>query len=159
MSMRMSVKKVTLRELDKLGDWKQIMLDKYQEGGSDSEVRAMLRKLRRDTGPKNVYRGFGYTTWQRLLKDEPSFKAVVEEGRDAAKAWWEERARLAAIGEAKGNPANLIFALKNRVGYTDRQEVKHDGTAMPVFTVVTSDGKAANLSPPKEQAKPAVTKH
>ena len=158
MSMRMSVKKVTLRELDKLGDWKQIMLDKYQEGGSDSEVRAMLRELRRNSGPKNVYRGFGHSTWTRLMKEEPSFKAVVEEGRDAAKAWWENKARLAAIGELKGNPANLIFALKNRAGYTDKQDIKHEGVQMPVFQVVTSDGKK-ELTPPKKKEQPVVTKH
>jgi hypothetical protein len=157
--MRMSNKKVTLRELDRLGDWKKLMLEKYADGGSDSEVRAELRKLRRETAPKGIYRGFSYSMWQRLMKDEPTFKAVVEEGRDAAKAWWEDKARMAAIGEMKGNPANLIFALKNRVGYTDRQEVKHDGTAMPVFTVIQSDGKQANLSPPKAKAQPQVTKH
>jgi len=155
----MSNKKVTLRELDRIGDWKKVMLDKYAEGGSDSEVRAELRELRRTTAPKGIYRGFSRSTWQRLMKDEPTFKAVVEEGRDAAQAWWEDKARQAAVGNMKGNPANLIFALKNRAGYTDRQEVKHDGTAMPVFTVVQSDGKQANLSPPKTKAQPTVTKH
>lgn len=157
--MRMSNKKVTLRELDRIGDWKKVMLDKYAEGGSDSEVRSVLRHLRSTTAPKGIYRGFSHSMWQRLMKDEPTFKAVVEEGRDAAKAWWEDKARMAAIGEMKGNPANLIFALKNRAGYTDRQEVKHDGTAMPVFTVIQSDGKQAQLSPPKPKAQPTATKH
>lgn len=159
--MRMSNKKVTLRELDRMGDWKKLMLDKYAEGGSDSEVRACLRKMRAASAPKNVYRGFSYSMWQRLMKDEPTFKAVVEEGRDAAKAWWEDKARMAAIGEMKGNPANLIFALKNRAGYTDKQEVKHDGSAMPAFTVVMGDGKQAKLTPGQKpkQDKPAVVKH
>ena len=157
--LKMSNKKVTLKELSYIGDWKKVMLDKYAEGGSDSEVRQALRTMRSESAPKGIYRGFAHSTWQRLMKDEPLFKSVVEEGRDAARGWWEERARLAAIGEAKGNPANLIFALKNRVGYTDRQEVKHDGTAMPIFTVVTSDGKQASLTPPKAVEHPTLTKH
>jgi len=45
---------------------------------------------------------------------KPEFCRAVKIGRAKAVEWWESRAREAAAGESKGNPAVIIFGLKNR---------------------------------------------
>lgn len=56
----------------------------------------------------------------------PDFNRACTEGQAAAVYWWEQRARESAMG-GKGNPATIIFGLKNRAADDWRDRIEHTG--------------------------------
>lgn len=100
-------------------DWKQIIMDCGQEGGSAVEMRCLL--------------GIGQTAWETLLKDSSEFQLTVKAAQDLCAVWWERRGRDMATGK-DGNATVWIFNMKNRFGWRDKQEVDHrsgDGSMSP----------------------------
>lgn len=100
-------------------DWKQIIMDCGQEGGSAVEMRCLL--------------GIGQTAWETLLKDSSEFQLTVKAAQDLCAVWWERRGRDMATG-GDGNATVWIFNMKNRFGWRDKQEVDHrsgDGSMSP----------------------------
>lgn len=82
---------------------------------------------------------------------EKSFSATFEqaerEGRELGKS--AIKAKLYDNAISKGRAAELIFLAKNRIGYTDRQQVDHGGQITHSFTSATF----ADLSDEKRQAR------
>jgi len=60
-------------------DWKKTMLDLYEAGASDTEVRAELEVTPR--------------LWKSLMMTDPSFEEVVLYGKTLCLAWWMRQGR------------------------------------------------------------------
>jgi len=56
----------------------------------------------------------------------PEFDEAVRVGLAGAVYWWEQRAAESARG-GKGNPATIIFGLKNRAADDWRDRIEHTG--------------------------------
>jgi hypothetical protein len=100
-------------------DWKQIMLDCGQEGGSAVEARCLL--------------GIGTSAWETLLEDSEEFRVTEKTRQALCEVWWERTGRKMVQG-ADGNATVWIFNMKNRFGWRDKQEIDHqssDGTMTP----------------------------
>jgi len=100
--------RTTVDDLPK--DWKQIIMDCGQEGGSAVEMRCLL--------------GIAQTAWETLLKDSEDFRVTVKAAQDLCQVWWERVGRGMATGD-DGNATVWIFNMKNRFGWRDKQEIDH----------------------------------
>lgn len=100
-------------------DWKQIVMDCGQEGGSEVEMRALL--------------GVGDSAWYTLKEDSEEFRQTIKYAKELCAVWWERQGRRMTTG-ADGNASVWIFNMKNRFGWRDRIEqdnVSSDGSMTP----------------------------
>ena len=51
------------------------------------------------------------------------FAEAKKIGEKLSLKYWENMGREIALGDRKGNPAVWIFTMKNRFGWTDKQEI------------------------------------
>jgi len=112
--------RTTINDLPK--DWKQLVLDCGQEGGSAVEMRCLL--------------GIGESAWGTLLEDSEDFRRTVKQAQDLCNVWWERQGRRMATG-ADGNATVWVFNMKNRFGWHDKQHLDHtssDGSMSPKDT-------------------------
>ena len=93
------------------GNWREIIMDCGQDGGSAVEMRCLL--------------GIGQSAWETLLSDSEDFRLTVKAAQDLCQVWWERHGRKMAVGDADGNATVWIFNMKNRFGWSDKQEVDH----------------------------------
>jgi hypothetical protein len=93
--------------------WSELTIEMYAEGASDVEIKAML----------HIYNDL----WTRWLKDEPEFSETIKYGKQLSQAWWESKGRL-SLENPKFNYPGWYMNMKNRFGWADRQEVKHDAS-------------------------------
>jgi len=70
--------------------------------------------------------GVARSTVFKWRDDYPEFNEACIQGMAAATYWWEQRARESAAG-GKGNPATIIFGLKNRAADDWRERIEHTG--------------------------------
>ncbi len=69
--------------------------------------------------------GIARSTFEEWAK-RPEFESTIQKAETASVAYWDAVSKQAALGEINANPAVLIFNLKNRAGYVDKQEIKHE---------------------------------
>jgi hypothetical protein len=93
--------------------WHQEVLDLYEEGGSDVEVKAMIYKWRGS---------YSNDLWDRWMKEEQEFSETIKMGKSLSAAWWANQGRT--------NLTNKDFSftgwymnMKNRFGWKDKTEV------------------------------------
>jgi len=87
-------------------------------------------------------------TWE---KHYPEFKQAKELGQPALELFWERLNRSAAAGKLQGaNSACLIFTLKNVRGWKDKIE-QEINASIPVFEVITPDGKKHRITHEKKE--------
>lgn len=100
-----------MSNLSKLpADWTQVIGALYEEGASDTEIRAALRMSK--------------ALWENLYNDpaSSSFKEVVDFGRELAKGWWLKQGRENL--HSRTFNANLWHMnMKNKYGWSDKTEV------------------------------------
>jgi hypothetical protein len=84
------------------------MLDIYEQGGTDAEVRVALA-----IPPARAMSPF---LWQELVDRHPEFLEAVKEGTELARAWWMQTGRgsLFVPEGVKFNSVLYIFHVKNR---------------------------------------------
>lgn len=63
-----------------------------------------------------------YHNWRKTVK---GFEDAHAQGDLDKTSWWRKLQRQVASGESPGNAAVINLALKNEVGYVDKQEVEH----------------------------------
>jgi len=110
---------INLDSLDK--KWKDLVLELMGEGGSKSEVMAML-KISTDL-------------YYRWMDEEPEFYETIKEGSRLSQAKWEQVAREGAFGTNPDiNPTMMIFNLKNRFpdDWRDKREHEIGGNGKPL---------------------------
>lgn len=89
-------------------DWKEQVLALGAEGGSDVEMRVLLR--------------ISTDLWYRWLDEEPEFSETIKEARELCECWWTSHGRRMSSGAAEGMPAVYIFNMKNRFKWRDKPE-------------------------------------
>lgn len=122
--------KKVISDLDK--GWEDIVLELMADGASKAEVKVKI-------GVTNDV----HTRW---MMEGGIYSETIKEGDRLCMAWWEEKARHAAIGQLDGaNATMMIFNLKNRFpdDWRDRTETKHTGHVG--FTDMTEDQLDAKL--------------
>jgi len=107
-------------------DWKQIIMDCGQDGGSAVEMQCMV--------------GVARSAWETLLEDSEDFRSTVKSAQTLCQVWWERQGRKMTTG-ADGNATVWIFNMKNRFSWHDKQQVDNlssDGSMRPQ-TIITTD--------------------
>jgi len=101
-------------------NWKDIMIECGQEGGSAVEVRCLL--------------GIAQSAWETLLEDSEDFRLTEKKRQALCEVWWERQGRRMTT-EGQGNATVWIFNMKNRFGWRDKTEhdlTSSDGSMKPV---------------------------
>lgn len=80
--------------------------------------------------------GVARSTIFKWRDDFPEFNEACVRGMAAATYWWEQRAQESAM-KNKGNPATIIFGLKNRAADDWRDRVEHTGAGGGAIETVT----------------------
>lgn len=92
-------------------DWPQRIGSLYEEGASDTEIRASLRMTK--------------ALWESLYNDPQSsaFREIVDFGRELAKGWWLRQGRI-QLNSRQFNASLWLMNMKNRFGWSDKTEVR-----------------------------------
>jgi hypothetical protein len=96
--------------------WYNEVLDLYKEGGSDSEVKAMIWEWRGS---------FSNNLWDRWLEEEKEFWETIKGGRMLEEAWWKKNGRT-NLQNKEFNYTGWYMQMKNRFGWKDRSDVTSD---------------------------------
>lgn len=119
-------------------DWKKIVLDLMEEGASIEEIKAEFR--------------IWDATYRRMYQNYPEFAAVIEQGKLLSKAWWMRTGRTQLFN--KDFSATLWYMnMKNRFGWTDKQEQTHV-MDIPVRITIQKADRVIELKPPSKQLAP-----
>jgi len=100
--------RTTVEDLPK--DWKQIIMDCGQEGGSAVEMRCML--------------GVAQTAWSTLIENSEEFRITVSSAQDMCEVWWERQGRFMVTG-SPGNATVWSLNMRNRFAWFDKQAIDH----------------------------------
>ena len=111
--------------LDLPQGWEKTVLEIYEEGGSDVEVKAWIFKQRGS---------FSADLWERWLKEEPQFSDTIKNGKLLCEAWWVKNGRE-NLKTTKFNYVGWYMNMKNRFGWKDKQEVQHSVTEGQQFKI------------------------
>lgn len=89
-----------------------------------------------------------YDTLNEWRKEKPEFSEAIKKAQANAQGWWEQKGRLATIGQVDNfNATAFIFNMKNRFkeDWRDKQEVenKHDlsDPLSDLFAEIATKGK------------------
>lgn len=103
--------------LDLSDGWYETVLDMYEGGASDVEVKAWIYQQRKT---------FSNDLWDRWLKEEPEFSETIKVGKILSEAWWSKNGRT-NLTNKDFNYVGWYMNMKNRFGWRDKQEVEQSG--------------------------------
>lgn len=131
-------KKILVADLPE--NWRSILMGDFEHGGSLEEARALLKISR--------------TVHERLMKEDPDYVNVINEGLELSKAWWLKQGRLNLFTEPKSfNSVLWYMNMKNRWGWSDRQEhTANVSLSIPAITICRKD-KEITLQSEKLEAR------
>lgn len=92
-------------------NWKEIVLEQYNQGASDTEIRAELC--------------ITPTAWYKLMDDSMEFYDTVVLGRQFAKAWWMKVGRT-SLNERNFNAYLWYKNMQNRFAWSEKQQTNID---------------------------------
>lgn len=126
-------------------NWQELIIEWMSEGCSKVEVRAkMLQEMRKNDPEATLSRGLFW----RWMNDNEDFLETIKEGQELSKSWWLNAAKENLI-YTQGSDNRRIDAtlwymnMKNRFGWTDRQDITTDGDkiqSVQVSVVNSKDG-------------------
>jgi hypothetical protein len=126
----------TLKDLPR--NWRSIIRNEMGEGASLEEIKAKFKLYNK--------------TYRRFLVDFPEFKEVIEEGKELSKAWWMKTGRL-QLWNKNFSYTGWYMQMKNRFGWTDRQEQTHVLDVPSRITIQKAD-RVIELKPPQKELMP-----
>ena len=97
-------------------EWYKEVLELYEQGASNDEVKALIYKWRGS---------FSNDLWTRWLKEEVEFSETIKAGLILSSAWWSKNGRV-NLENKDFNYTGWYINMKNRFGWADKQEVKQE---------------------------------
>jgi hypothetical protein len=130
-----------IKGLDFLWDgWYNDILNKYSEGASDVEIKAMIiRKAKKPLEGKKGLR-MSNDLWDRWMRDYEEFSETITHGKIFSEAYLNELGRD-NLQNKNFNYQGWYMQMKNRFGWMDKQH-----------TDITSQGE--KITPPIQWVKP-----
>jgi len=122
----------TLRNLPK--GWKEMVLEEMSQGASLEEIKASLNLVD--------------DTYYRFMKQYPMFSGIIEEGKRLSKAWWLKTGRKQLFNK-DFSYTGWYMNMKNRFGWTDKQEQTHV-IDVPTRITIKKEDKVIELLPPQK---------
>jgi len=121
-------------ELDLSDGWQNTILELYRNGASDVEVKSFIYTERGS---------FSNDLWDRWLEEESQFSETIKMGRLLSESWWSKEGR-SNLRTKDFNYVGWYMNMKNRFGWKDRQEIKHEGTVSGFLSFDPLDDKSDN---------------
>ncbi len=107
--------KKTLDDLPK--DWKDKIYKFFLNGYSKAEIAHEI--------------ALKCTTFKEFEKREKDFSATIKKYSKLSEGWWVKQGRE-NLKSKEFNPVLWYMNMKNRFGWKDKQEIKHDGSMVTV---------------------------
>ncbi|OWP87785.1 hypothetical protein BWK60_01995 [Flavobacterium covae] len=119
-----------LEDLSSLPDnWYVSVLELYQEGASDVEIKALISQ----------WRGrFSNTLWERWMNEEEEFSETIKNGRLLAEAWWVRNGRV-NLKDKDFSYTGWYMQMKNRFGWKDKTDITTDDKPVKSNTIAFID--------------------
>lgn len=119
-----------LEDLSSLPDnWYVSVLELYQEGASDVEIKALISQ----------WRGrFSNTLWERWMNEEEEFSETIKNGRLLAEAWWVRNGRI-NLKDKDFSYTGWYMQMKNRFGWKDKTDITTDDKPVKTNTIAFID--------------------
>ena len=105
-------------------DWHSQILDEYEVGASDVEIKCIIARWRGK---------FSNNLWVRWMKDEEEFEELINMGKLLSEGWWMKNGRT-NLKDRDFNYTGWYMNMKNRFGWKDKTENVND-------TKVSGDAK------------------
>lgn len=121
----------TLKDLPR--NWRAHIRKEMGEGASLQEIKADFKLYDK--------------TYRRFLAEYPEFAEVIDEGKQLSKAWWMRTGRQQLFNK-EFSYTGWYMNMKNRFGWTDKQEQTHILDVPSRITIQKAD-RVIELQPPK----------
>ena len=107
------------KTIDILPDnWETEIIDLYEVGASDVEIKAYLAK---SCG------SFSNDLWDRFLAEIEIFSQTIKKGKLLSNAWWEKQGRE-NLKDKSFSPVLWYMNMKNRFGWRDEKKDNNSET-------------------------------
>lgn len=93
-------------------DWQIVVLELYEKGGSDVEVKGVIYQMRGS---------FSNDLWDRWMLEEPEFSETIKVGKILSESWWQRNGRE-NLKNKEFNYTGWYMNMKNRFGWKDKNE-------------------------------------
>jgi hypothetical protein len=123
----------TLRNLPK--GWQDHILDEMAQGASLEEIKADF--------------SISDAVYYRFMKEYDVFAEFIARGKQLSKAWWLKTGRQQMFNK-EFSFTGWYMNMKNRFGWTDRQEVDHN-INVPTRITIHKEDKIIELLPPAKE--------
>jgi len=116
--------------------WPQDILDIYEEGGSDEEVRALICRKRIDQK-----KSFSTDLWYRWIEENEEFSETIKMGNMLSHGWWSNNGRT-NLRDKDFSSTLWYMNMKNRFGWRDKQDITmNDKDIQPVVVNLGTGAK------------------
>lgn len=96
-------------------NWYNDVLELYNQGASDVEVKALIYRWRGS---------FSNDLWDRWIREEPEFSETIKNGKMLSESWWHHEGRV-SLRDKNFSYTGWYMQMKNRFGWTDHQTFDH----------------------------------